>query len=112
THGPTAVLKSICKVDHTSNGVGTLLNMKLNPDLLQTEADKRKLMSLLRAESDLLGYHIQFNVVSSEVLKKAKADPESYSDLLVRVAGYSAFFVELAPDAQDAIINRTENTMW
>ncbi|MDE8735337.1 glycine radical domain-containing protein [Eubacteriales bacterium DFI.9.88] len=55
---------------------------------------------------------MQFNVVSSEVLKKAKADPESYSDLLVRVAGYSAFVVELAPDAQDAIINRTENTMW
>lgn len=112
TNGPTAVIKSICKVDHTSNGCGTLLNMKLNPTLLQTEADRKSFISLLKAESQLGGYHIQFNVVSSDTLRKAKKEPEKYSDLLVRVAGYSAFFVELADEAQDAIINRTENTAW
>ena len=58
------------------------------------------------------GYHIQFNVVSNETLKKAQAHPENYGDLLVRVAGYSAYFVELRPDAQQAIIDRTEQEVW
>lgn len=110
--GPTSVIKSVCKVDHTKNGVGTLLNMKLNPHLLETKKDKQNFISLLRAENALGGYHIQFNVISSDTLRKAKACPQDYADLLVRVAGYSAFFVELAPEAQDAIINRTENTAW
>ncbi len=111
-NGPTAVLRSVCKVDHSSNGCGTLLNMKLNPSLLETESDRKNFASLLKAESSMGGYHVQFNVVSSDTLRKAQKNPQKYSDLLVRVAGYSAFFVELAGEAQDAIIARTENTEW
>lgn len=112
THGPTAVLKSVCKVDHTKHGSGTLLNMKFSPDLLKNERDRQNFIALLRSEQDLGGYHIQFNVISNETLKNAQKTPEKYPDLLVRVAGYSAFFVELHKDAQDTIILRTENKTW
>ena len=110
--GPSAVIKSVGKLDHVKNGVGTLLNMKLSPNILESENDKKNFVHLLRSEGDLGGYHIQFNVVSNEDLRKAQKNPENYGDLLVRVAGYSAFFVELATNAQEAIIARTENSAW
>ena len=66
----------------------------------------------MRTESQLGGYHVQFNVVSNDTLRNAQEHPENYSDLLVRVAGYSPYFVELRPDAQQAIIDRTELANW
>jgi len=112
THGPTAVIKSVCKIDHSKHGCGTLLNMKFSPDLLKTERDGQNFISLLKSEQDLGGYHIQFNVVSTETLRDAQKNPEKYPDLLVRVAGYSAYFIELHKDAQETIIMRTENKAW
>lgn len=111
-HGPSSVIKSVCKVDHVKNGVGTLLNVKLSPSLIKSEADKRNLIALLKSEGNMGGYHVQFNVVSTETLRAAQKEPESYTDLLVRIAGYSAYFVELREDAQESIIARTENKSW
>lgn len=110
--GPSAVLKSVCAIDHSKNGCGTLLNMKLNPSLISSEQDKQNLISLLRAESKLGGYHIQFNVVNKQTLLNALENPQEYRDLLVRVAGYSAYFIELRKEAQKLIIERTENITW
>lgn len=112
TKGPSAVIKSVCAVDHTKNGCGTLLNMKLSPSLIASVDDKKKLIALLRAEEKLGGYHVQFNVVKKETLLDALDKPQDYKDLLVRVAGYSAYFVELRKEAQNLIINRTENAAW
>lgn len=111
-NGPTAIIKSVCTMDHSKSGCGNLLNMKLSPSLLETEQDKKNLIALMRTESQLGGYHVQFNVVSNDTLRDAQEHPENYSDLLVRVAGYSAYFVELRPDAQQAIIDRTELANW
>lgn len=110
--GPSAVVRSVCKIDHIKNGVGTLLNIKLSPSLIKSEKDKRNLISLLKSEGKMEGYHVQFNVISTQTLRQAQKTPENYTDLLVRVAGYSAFFVELHKDAQEAIIARTENKSW
>lgn len=110
--GPSAVIKTIGKLDHVKNGVGTLLNMKLSPSILASETDKLNFIHLLRAEEALGGYHVQFNVVGTETLRDAQKNPQRYGDLLVRVAGYSAFFVELAETAQETIIARTENNSW
>lgn len=111
-NGPSSVIKSVCAVDHTKNGCGTLLNMKLSPSLIASENDKRNLIALLRSEGKLGGYHVQFNVVSKETLEDALEKPKDYQDLLVRVAGYSAYFVELRKEAQNMIIERTENAAW
>lgn len=111
-NGPSSVMKSITKLNHEKNGVGTLLNIKLSPSLIASENDKKNLIALLRSEGDLGGYHVQFNVVSTEKLKDAQKHPENYGDLLVRIAGYSAYFVELRKDAQESIIARTENKSW
>lgn len=111
-HGPSSVIKSVCKVDHVKNGIGTLLNIKLSPSLIRSEADKKNLIALLKAEGQMGGYHVQFNVVSTETLREAQKNPENYTDLLVRIAGYSAYFVELRKDAQESIIARTENKSW
>lgn len=111
-NGPSAVIKSVCKVDHIKNGIGTLLNLKLSPALIKSENDKKNLISLLKSEGDMGGYHVQFNVVSTDTLRKAQKCPENYSDLLVRIAGYSAYFVDLRKDAQESIIARTENSSW
>lgn len=110
--GPSAVIKSVCTINHTNNGCGTLLNMKLSPSLIASKDDKRKLIAMLRTESQMGGYHVQFNVVKKETLLNALEKPSEYRDLLVRVAGYSAYFVELRKEAQNLIINRTENAAW
>jgi len=105
--GPTAVLKSVSRIDHAMHSAGTLLNMKLEPSLLNDERGVRDLMSLIKTMCDLGIYHIQFNLVSRETLLAAQKEPEKYRGLMVRVAGYSAYFVSLAKSVQDDIIART-----
>jgi len=109
--GPTAVIKSVAKMDHLRTG-GTLLNQKFTPHLLADEEGIGKLAHLIRAYFKLDGHHIQLNVVSAETLKEAQSHPEKYRDLIVRVAGYSDYFVDLSPELQDEIIHRTEHQSY
>ena len=106
--GPTAVLKSASKIDHSKTG-GTLLNQKFTPQFFENDDAIQKLGSLVRAYFKLGGHHIQFNVVKAETLKDAQKHPEKYQDLIVRVAGYSDYFNDLGTDLQDEIIRRTEH---
>jgi len=106
--GPTAVLKSASKIDHLLTG-GTLLNQKFSPQMLADEDGIVKLADLIRAYFKMDGHHIQFNVVSAETLRKAQLEPDRYRDLIVRVAGYSDYFVDLGVDLQNEIIKRTEH---
>ena len=106
-HGPTAVLKSAAKIDHLRTG-GTLLNQKFTPQVLESEANLKKLGHLVRSYFKMNGHHIQFNVVSGDTLRKAQKNPEKYRDLIVRVAGYSDYFVDLGIDLQNEIIERSE----
>lgn len=110
--GPTAVFKSVAKLPTDKILGGVLLNQKLAPAVIKEEANKKKLIAMLRTFfADLKGWHVQYNIVSRETLLAAKKDPEKYRDLIVRVAGYSAFFTNLSPDSQDDIIARTEHTL-
>ena len=104
--GPTAVIRSLAKMDQVKSG-GTLLNMRFLPSVLQTEADLEKMTQLIRTYFRLNGHHIQFNVVDTDTLRRAQASPGDYRDLLVRVAGYSDYFVDLDRYHQEEIINRT-----
>jgi trans-4-hydroxy-L-proline dehydratase len=106
--GPTAVIKSALSIDHLKTG-GTLLNQKFTPQLLEREEDIERIVKLVRTYFRMDGHHIQFNVVNVETLKDAKEHPEKYRDLIVRVAGYSDYFVDLCPELQDEIIRRTEH---
>ena len=106
-HGPTAVLKSVGKLDHIAAGQGTLLNMRFSPMVLQSKGDLVKFVSFLRVYNIMGGFHVQFNVIDSETLRQAQKDPEKYRSLMVRVAGYSAYFVDLDPQVQEDIIART-----
>ncbi len=105
-NGPTAVIKSLAKMDQVKSG-GTLLNQRFLPDLLASEADLDKLVQLIRTYFRMNGHHIQFNIVDTATLKEAQAHPEDYRDLLVRVAGYSDYFVDLDAHHQQEIIERT-----
>lgn len=107
--GPTAVLNSVSKLPFDLAANGALLNMKFLPSLFKTEEDRENFCSLLRAFVDLKIHHVQFNVVNAEDLLKAKADPDSYRGLTIRVAGYTAYFTELADDLQNEIIERTSH---
>lgn len=107
-NGPTAIIKSASKIDHIRTG-GTLLNQKFTPEFINTEEGITNVMHLVRSYFKLDGHHIQFNVVKAETLKKAKENPEKYKDLIVRVAGYSDYFVHLTEELQDEIIRRTEH---
>ena len=109
TKGPTAVLKSASKMDHLRTG-GTLLNQKFTPSFLDDEKGISAVRQLVRSYFRMDGHHIQFNVVDAETLRKAKLNPEEYRDLIVRVAGYSDYFVDLTEELQDEIIRRTEHT--
>ena len=109
--GPTAVIKSASKIDHVRTG-GTLLNQKFTPQLLADEVGISKLAQLIRTYFKLDGHHIQFNVVNSDMLRDAQKHPERYRDLIVRVAGYSDYFIDLGVDLQDEIIKRTEHTSF
>jgi len=106
--GPTAVIKSVAKIDHLRTG-GTLLNQKFTPQLLATEEGLRNLAHLIRTYFRLDGHHIQLNVVTAETLREAQRYPEKYRDLIVRVAGFSDYFVDLSKELQDEIIRRTEH---
>jgi len=106
--GPTAVIKSEGKLDHIKTG-GTLLNQKFTPQLLADDEGLEKLKDLIRSYFKLMGHHIQFNVVTAETLREAQKHPEKYRDLIVRVAGYSDYFVDCAKELQDEIIRRTEH---
>jgi len=109
--GPTAVIKSVAKLDHLNVLNGTLLNQKFSPSILKSEADYDKFLSLIKTLFALGGHHIQFNMVDAETLKKAQLRPDEFKNLIVRVAGYSAFFNELTQDVQNEIIDRTEHQM-
>jgi len=105
--GPTAALKSIAKIELKRAINGVIVNQRLAPLLLKTEVGKKKFVQLLRSFIDIGGFHWQFNVVSSNVLKDAQMHPEKHKDLVVRVAGYSALFISLSKKTQNSIIART-----
>lgn len=109
--GPTAVLKSVSKLDNYLLSNGSLLNVKFTPATLEGQSGLRKLSDFLRAFMKLKLQHVQFNVLNAETLKKAQQKPEDYAGLVVRVAGYSAFFVELSKEIQDDIIRRTAHEL-
>jgi formate C-acetyltransferase len=107
-NGPTATLKSVSSIDQRKFSNGTLLNMKFHPTALSNETGKSKLISLIQSYFALGGMEMQFNIVSGKVLRRAQEKPEEYRDLVVRIAGFSAYFVELYKASQDDIIKRTE----
>ncbi len=111
-NGPTAVFKSVAKLPTDKIVGGVLLNQKVSPSLLESEENKQKLAMLLRTFFNRLkGYHVQYNVVDKETLLDAQIHPENHRDLIVRVAGYSAFFNVLSKATQDDIIARSEQTV-
>jgi formate C-acetyltransferase len=110
-NGPTAVLKSAAKIDHLRTG-GTLLNQKFSPQIFEGEESINKIVSLIRSYFKMDGHHIQVNVVNDETLREAQKHPENYRDLIVRVAGYSDYFVDLTPELQEEIIRRTEQNSY
>lgn len=105
--GPTAILKSASKINHQLFAAGNVLNMKLDPSLFRDERGISSFMTLIKSMCDLGLYHSQYNVVSPEILLEAQKYPEKHRGLLVRVAGYTAYFVELGKEVQDDIISRT-----
>jgi formate C-acetyltransferase len=106
TTGPTGVVLSLAKMDHARTA-GTLLNMKFTPAILSGQEQLQKFSEMVRTYFALGGYHMQFNVVSKQTLLAAQKNPEAYRSLIVRVAGYSDYFVSLSKDVQDEIITRT-----
>ena len=108
SHGPTAVVKSLGKLDQTKSG-GTLLNVRFTPQLFRRDEDVKKCASLIRTYFKFGGHHIQFNIVDTETLLDAQKHPDNYRDLLVRVAGYSDYFNDMTEQLQNEIIARTEN---
>ena len=109
SHGPTAVIKSLGKLDQTKSG-GTLLNVRFTPALFKRDEDIKKCASLVRTYFKFGGHHIQFNIVDTETLRDAQKHPDQYKDLLVRVAGYSDYFNDMTEQLQNEIIARTENS--
>ena len=111
SQGPTAVIRSASKIDQLRTG-GTLLNQKFSPSFFEDEESYRCLTALIRGYFDMDGHHIQFNVVNAATLRDAQKHPESYRDLIVRVAGYSDYFNDLGEDLQNEIILRTEHDSY
>ena len=110
-NGPTAILTSVSKIKQVHYSNGTLLNMKFSPSCLQGEEGIRKLTQLIQTYFDMGGMEMQINVISADTLKDAQKHPEDYKDLVVRVAGFSAYFVELHITGQNDLISRTELNM-
>ena len=106
TNGPTAALRSAAKIDHLQTG-GTLLNQKFMPGLLNSAKGKEAMVHLIRSYFAMDGHHVQFNVVDLKTLEDARHHPENHRDLIVRVAGYSDYFVDLTPELQEEIMART-----
>ena len=109
-NGPTAVLKSAARIDHTQTG-GTLLNLKFSPQTLDGEGIDR-LADLVRSYFNLDGHHVQFNVIDAAALRQAQQRPEEHRDLIVRVAGFSDYFVDVGRELQNEIISRTEHSSF
>jgi formate C-acetyltransferase len=110
--GPTAVMRSLAKLPTEKITGGVLLNQKLTPVVLKSKESKKKLAAMLHAFFDgMHGWHVQYNIVDRETLLAAQENPEEYRDLIVRVAGYSAFFTNLSRETQNDIIARTEQTL-
>lgn len=107
-NGPTAAMKSVARLNHRLCYNGTLYNMKFVPDFFATETRREKFIGMIDAYFKMGGFHVQFNVVSRETLEDAKVNPLQHRDLIVRVAGYSAYFIELDAFVQDEVIARTE----
>jgi formate C-acetyltransferase len=112
TQGPTAVMRSVAKIDHAAIPNGTLLNIKLHPSLVESENGMDSLVSLVESFFLMKGQHVQFNVVGAETLRKAREEPQNYRDLVVRVAGFSVYFVTIDKVLQEDIIRRTEQAVF
>jgi formate C-acetyltransferase len=110
THGPTALMRSAMTINQIPYQ-STLFNVKFHPSALKSTEDLRKLASLIKTYFACGGKQVQFNVVSRETLLDAQQHPEKYRDLIVRVAGYSAYFVQLGKRIQDDIIQRMEHQL-
>lgn len=108
---PLAAMRSTAKVNQEIHSGGTLLNLRLNPELVATKRGQSNLGAMIQTLFSLGAFHVQFNCISSEILRDAQKHPENYRDLLVRVAGYSTQFVNLSRSMQDAIIARTEHAL-
>lgn len=111
-NGPSALLKSVSHIPHARYTQGTQLNMKLEPSILEGQRGISHMMNLLKTLCTLDVYHVQFNVVDREVLIDAQKHPENHRGLLIRVAGYTAFYIELGKEVQDEIIGRTAIGGW
>ena len=109
TNGPTAVLNSSTCYDHSKFMDGVCLNLRFHPKALEREDGNQKLATMIKAYMAQGGAEVQFNIVSVHTMRKAQEDPNDYKDLVVRIAGYSAYFVELTEDCQNSLIERTEN---
>ena len=107
TNGPTAVVQSVSAIEQTQFANGTLFNMKFSPSVLSGEDGIKKLSQLIRTYFNMGGMELQINIISTETLRAAQKTPEKYKNLVVRVAGFSAFFIEMHRDAQEDLINRT-----
>ena len=107
--GPTAVIKSVAKLDHISCSNGTILNIKLHPTAIGEEKGLNKFVALIRTFFELGGFQVQFNIISSEILREAQKIPKKYPNIIVKVAGYSALFSTLDKKLQDQIIERTQH---
>jgi len=108
--GPTAVIRSSSKIDHRKIR-GGLLNLKFHPSALKGENGSKNLLALIKTYFEKPGFHVQFNVVDSRMLKDAQLNPQNYRDLVVRVAGFSAYWVEMSKALQDQVIERTEHSL-
>ena len=111
-NGPTAVIKSVGKLPTHRLAAGGPVNLRISPQLVATDRDIENFVSFLRTAEELGVYHIQFNVISSDTLRKAMKEPQNYKDLMVRVASYVAYFVDLDEEVQLDIISRTEHQGW
>jgi pyruvate-formate lyase len=109
--GPTAVFNSTICFDHSHFMDGIALNIRIHPSSLKTDEDKALLRVMTQTYFENGGLEVQYNIVSSETLRAAQKDPAAYRNLVVRIAGYSAYFVELAKNLQNDIIARTENSL-
>ena len=112
-NGPTSVLKSMGKIDHVELLFGVTLNMRINPEVFKGEGEigVKRLADMIRTFVDPKIFHVQINVVSSETLRAAQKEPDKFRDIMVKMVGYSAFFVNLPKGLQDGIIARTEHKL-
>jgi pyruvate formate-lyase/glycerol dehydratase family glycyl radical enzyme len=109
--GPTALLNSASRINHCELSTDTLINLKFPPAVIATLENRKKLKAMIRTYFDRGGYQVQFNLMGQDILKEAQQKPGEHKDLMVRVAGYSAYFVDLSPAVQEDIIARTEHTL-